>query len=219
MPSFLYAISFSVSMVKFCPTNAAKHYALTTAEGCTKFFCSQVGYAFPADGSFECTECATGVKGGAHPVNGQCKVCQTGQYFDKASGECLTAVAYSRTDMMYGKGKTRNLVPSIAQQCWPIVSPDDYKSCVIEGGGAVVDDEEETSGNSGGNSTSGSNPNVTPPAPGDRVPVGTVPGAGSAVGGSSAAGGSGGSTGTAEKSASSISAEKFVFSLTSMILL
>ena len=174
--------------------NAAKHYALTTAEGCTKFFCSQVGYAFPADGSFECTECATGVKGGAHPVNGQCKVCQTGQYFDKASGECLTAAAYSRTDMMYGKGKTRNLVPSIAQQCWPIVSPDDYKNCVVKGG--AVTDDEESSGNSGGNSTSGSNPKVTPPAPGDRVPVGTVPGAGSASGGSSAAGSSGGSTGT-----------------------
>ena len=119
--------------------NAAKHYALTTAEGCTKFFCSQVGYAFPADGSFECTECATGVKGGAHPVNGQCKVCQTGQYFDKASGECLTAMAYSRTDMMYGKGGTRNTVPNVLEQCWPKVTPDEYKVCVIHG---VTDTED-----------------------------------------------------------------------------
>lgn len=178
--------------------NEAQHY-LVPDGSCSKYFCTQTGRAFVA-GGFECVECATGVKGGPHPRNGQCVVCQTGQYFDKTTGQCQSAAAYSKTDMVYGAGKTKSQVPNVMEQCWTIITPDEYKRCVIEGkvttDEPVVDDDEESSGNSGGNSTSGSNPKVTPPAPGDRVPVGTVPGTGSSSGGSSAAGGSGGSTGT-----------------------
>lgn len=210
-PTVAEAVTDPTAGVTFCDGfpegnfNEAQHYLMPDGS-CSKYFCTQSGHAFVA-GGFECVECATGVKGGPHPRNGQCVVCQTGQYFDKTTGQCQSAAAYSKSDMVYGAGKTKNKVPNVMEQCWTIITPDDYKRCVIEGkvttDEPVVDDDEESSGNSGGNSTSGSNPKVTPPAPGDRVPVGTVPGAGSSSGGSSAAGSSGGSTGTIGGSGSS----------------
>lgn len=121
--------------------DASQHYLLNTGS-CYKFFCLKTGHAFAAAGSYTCSECAEGVKGGPHPGSGHCKVCQVGEYFNPESGDCLQASAYSRTDMVYGKGGTRNTVPSTLDQCWTKVNPDEYKACVVSGITNMPDTED-----------------------------------------------------------------------------
>lgn len=108
--------------------NSSIHY-LEQNNDCAKFFCSEPGKAFPAVGNYSCEDCASGPKGGANTTNGVCVKCQTGQYFDKASNSCKPAKAYSKTDLMYGSGKSKNTT-KIGEQCWTKVTPAEYKECV-----------------------------------------------------------------------------------------
>lgn len=105
-------------------------HRLDTKDGCAKYFCAESGYAFPSSSDVSCAECATGVMGGAHPKTGVCVKCTTGQFFNEKTGSCETAAAYSKSDLQYGKGKTKNNVPDIKNQCWTQVNTDDYKDCV-----------------------------------------------------------------------------------------
>lgn len=109
--------------------NSARHTIETTSTGCVKYFCAETGKAFPSLGSTECEECSTGVKGGSNPNNGVCVKCDTGQYFDKTSGSCMSADAYTKTDMQYGKGQTKNST-DVDNQCWTKTTPDEYRACV-----------------------------------------------------------------------------------------
>lgn len=97
--------------------------------GCTKYFCSEPGTAFPKAGDTSCVQCETGAKGGADSNNGVCVKCQTGEYFDQLSNTCKKAIVYSKTDLMYGKGKTKNAV-DLSNQCWTLIDADDYINCV-----------------------------------------------------------------------------------------
>lgn len=108
--------------------DSAIHVAKNTG-GCYKYICKEAGKAFPGGGNFACADCATGIKGGANKDTGVCVVCQTGQYFDQATGTCKVATAVSSTDMQYGKGKTKES-DKIDDQCWTKVVPTDYKECV-----------------------------------------------------------------------------------------
>lgn len=124
-----------ISNLTFCTNfpkdeyNPAIHRLDDTSSDCAKYFCSEPDTAFPALGDTSCVECSTGVKGGANTTNGVCVKCQTGEYFDQDSNSCETAAAYSKSDMQYGKGQTKNTV-SLEEQCWTMVDPQDYADCV-----------------------------------------------------------------------------------------
>lgn len=107
----------------------AIHRLDDTSSDCAKYFCSEPDTAFPAVGDRSCIECSTGVKGGANTTNGVCVKCQTGEYFDQKSNSCKSAAAYSKSDMQYGKGQTKNTV-AVEDQCWTKVDPQDYADCV-----------------------------------------------------------------------------------------
>lgn len=109
------------------------NHTIQTEGGCVKYFCNEPGFAFSSADNTTCIECATGVKGGANPNTGLCVRCETGQYFDSTAGVCRPAVAYSRIDMQYGKGKTKNTA-AIERQCWTVTTPADYAACVKSGG-------------------------------------------------------------------------------------
>lgn len=108
--------------------DSSKH-TLEESGSCVKYFCSEPGTAFPAVGDTSCEVCGDGVKGGANRDNGVCMICDTGQYYNEKTGTCQTASAYSKTDMQYGDGQTKNSV-EIEKQCWLAVDPEEYNSCV-----------------------------------------------------------------------------------------
>lgn len=109
-------------------------HTLTDASGgCVKYFCSEIGTAFPAIGDTTCAPCGTGSKGGSNPNNGVCIVCQTGQIFDSETGTCKSAAAYSKSDLQYGKAQTKNSI-SVDKQCWTLTTPEEYTVCVPNGG-------------------------------------------------------------------------------------
>lgn len=108
--------------------NASVH-ELRSSGDCVKYFCKN-GTAFPAAGDYSCVECSDGVKGGPNPENGLCVSCETGQYFNGAN--CVESSALSKTDLMYGKGKTKATAGTdIEAQCWTKTAPDEYKRCVM----------------------------------------------------------------------------------------
>lgn len=125
--------------MRFCDGFARDKYnssihTIKSVGDCVKYFCSESGKAFASATDTSCTDCATGSKGGASGINGTCVVCQTGQYFNEDTSACETAVAYSKTDLQYGKGKTKNTNSDVKNQCWTIVVPEDYVNCVKNGG-------------------------------------------------------------------------------------
>lgn len=109
-----------------------EHY-LVADSGCVKYFCKESGKAFRSVTDKTCIDCAEGSKGGTNSKNGTCISCDTGQYFDEEDETCKTAVAYSKSDMQYGKGGTKNTVP-LDEQCWLIATPEEYAECVKNGG-------------------------------------------------------------------------------------
>lgn len=111
--------------------NSAIHNIDATGD-CVKYMCKDKTKAFPASGNFECAECAGSIRGGQNPLTGLCVKCeQLGQYFDSKTGECKNAMAFTRIDMQYGKGKTKETNTKPENQCWTKVSPEEYKDCVF----------------------------------------------------------------------------------------
>lgn len=111
--------------------DSAIHNIDSTGE-CVKYVCKDKTKAFPAPGNYECTECAGSVRGGQNPLTGLCVICeQVGQYYDVKTRSCKDALAFSKIDMQYGKGKTKDSYNRTDDQCWTKVSPDEYKDCVF----------------------------------------------------------------------------------------
>lgn len=107
-------------------------HSIDSTGDCVKYMCKDKTKAFPASGNFECAECAGSIRGGQNPLTGLCVKCeQLGQYFDTKTGECKNAMAFTRIDMQYGKGKTKETNTKPENQCWTKVSPEDYKDCVF----------------------------------------------------------------------------------------
>ena len=122
---------------KMCPGwteegyDSAIHNIDATGD-CVKYMCKDKTKAFPASGNFECAECAGSIRGGQNPLTGLCVKCeQLGQYFDTKTGECKSAMAFTRIDMQYGKGKTKETNTKPENQCWTKVDPEEYKDCVF----------------------------------------------------------------------------------------
>lgn len=113
--------------------NSAIHNIDATGD-CVKYICKDSTKAFPEYGSFECAECAGSIRGGQHPVTGLCVQCDgAGQYFDTKTGDCKSANAFTRIDMLYGKGKSKETNPKVDAQCWTKVNPEEYRNCVTNG--------------------------------------------------------------------------------------
>lgn len=122
--------------------NSEEHVLDAASSTCVKYFCKETGMAFTSATDHTCAECSTGIKGGSNPKDGTCVKCSTGQYFDKTTGECKLAYAYSSLDLVYGKGKDRNTQKNLDNQCWTIFSPGAFKQCV-ESGGELVDEADD----------------------------------------------------------------------------
>ncbi len=108
-------------------------FKLDATKNCYQFRCINNKEAFVSGADRTCAECVTSPRNGVSPVNGVCIRCDKGKIFDanaKSSGYCTDTTGYTKTDMMYGKGKTKNSVQNIDDQCWPLITPDEYKECV-----------------------------------------------------------------------------------------
>lgn len=105
---------------------------------CFQYRCAEIGKAFASDTNrASCVDCNSNLRDGVSPVDGTCIKCDIGKIFSEtatATGFCADAMGYTKTDLQYGKGKTKNSQPDVAKQCWPIATPDDYKMCVVNGG-------------------------------------------------------------------------------------
>lgn len=122
--------------IKMCDGFARDKYnssihTVKVVDGCAKYFCSETGKAFVSATDTTCSDCATGSKGGASGKDGTCVKCETGQYFNTDTSTCETATAFSKTDLQYGKGKTKNSDSDINNQCWTFVEPELYRDCVL----------------------------------------------------------------------------------------
>lgn len=123
-------------IAKLCPNwtdmDTAVH-DFKLVNDCYQYRCIQPGYAFTSSANRTCEECSSDAKTGISPADGTCIRCEAGQIFNEdsaTSGYCSEALAYSKTDLMYGKGKTKDSVKDIDEQCWTLLNPDEYKKCV-----------------------------------------------------------------------------------------
>lgn len=99
---------------------------------CVQYKCKDPEKGFASSSDKSCVECPDN-KGKIDEETGICITCSSGQYFDEDNGTCETAVAYSKSDMQYGKGETKNTVP-LDEQCWLIATPEEYAECVKNDG-------------------------------------------------------------------------------------
>ena len=76
------------------------------------------------------------IRNGFCPSTKGCVTCPSGKYFnekDSANGCCSYAIGLTKTDMMYGYGKTQNSNPRLRNQCWTIKDIARYRACVLSG--------------------------------------------------------------------------------------
>ncbi len=107
-------------------------HSIDASGDCVKFLCKDRHKAFPGAGNFECVDCAASIRGGQDPKTGLCVQCsQVGQYFDVETSTCEKALGFSKTDLQYGQGKTKNSNPNVGNQCWTKSDTDSYRNCVI----------------------------------------------------------------------------------------
>ena len=83
------------------------------------------------------TQCDTSdIRNGFCPSTNGCVKCPSGKYFnekDSANRCCSYAIGLTKTDMMYGYGKTQNSNPRLRNQCWTIKDIARYRACVLSG--------------------------------------------------------------------------------------
>ncbi len=104
----------SVNFPKDKFNSAAHDLKKIDGDACTKYFCTD-GQGFQAVGDPTCVDCGSvAVKSGPNLTNGTCK----------------TAKAFTKTDLQYGPGETRNTNYEFDDQCWTKATPDEYKQCI-----------------------------------------------------------------------------------------
>ncbi|MBQ4070388.1 MAG: hypothetical protein IJD52_03375 [Alphaproteobacteria bacterium] len=111
----------------------SKDHVLDQSGDCVRYFCRDNNMTFAAVDDTTCVACAKGALGGPNKEDGTCVKCEMGQYFDQDTNSCKTAVAFSKIDMMYGRGMTKNDHKVLDTQCWTLTKPDDYRTCVFSG--------------------------------------------------------------------------------------
>ena len=109
--------------------NAANLYYVKRGN-CWQYRCSGENRAFTSETNRACTDCGTGVRGGATPDTGVCRVCNVGQYFNEKNGNCVDATGLSKTDLQYGFNKSKSA--NTGDECWTKTTPQTYKNCVLE---------------------------------------------------------------------------------------
>lgn len=96
---------------------------------CYEYRCKEAGKAFASSIDRSCVDCPATFRSGPSGTDGTCLKCVQDTVYN--GSECGAAVGYSKTDLMYGKGKTRsNDDKNIDEQCWTILDTKKYKSCV-----------------------------------------------------------------------------------------
>ena len=100
------------------------------AGNCVKFLCKDETKSFPSKSNFSCVDCGVNLKAGTDSDTGLCVNCALGERFDKDKNKCVSAVAYTKSDMMYGKGKDKNYQHDVRKQCWTMKELDEYVKCV-----------------------------------------------------------------------------------------
>ncbi len=76
------------------------------------------------------TTCGDGSKKYGFNEKGECITCPNGKLFSDEKHDCVQAIALSKTDMLYGKGKTKSDVMN-NKPCWVYAEPQQYKECVM----------------------------------------------------------------------------------------
>ena len=109
-------------------------FVMPSGKDCFEFRCKGENQAFASITNRSCIECPTNSRGGMSSVDGTCVKCEAGKVFNnKATStatHCGEAIAYTKSDMQYGKGKTKNSNPNVSQQCWTMTETDAYRECV-----------------------------------------------------------------------------------------
>lgn len=121
----------------------------SSPNNCLRYFCIDSNKAFPSAGNTSCEDCAVGVRGGARLSDGVCVKCDLGQVFNRETGTCEPALGLTRTDLQYGRGKTKSSQTELKDQCWLKISSEDYKECVL---GPSSTQNSSTSNNTSGGS-------------------------------------------------------------------
>lgn len=88
------------------------------------------------DAQYDPETCQDGIRYGNNPKTGACIECAIGKYYnskDEKNGYCSYAIGLTKTDMMYGYGKTQNSNPRLRNQCWTIKDTVRYRACVLSG--------------------------------------------------------------------------------------
>ena len=116
---------------------ASYMFVMREGQSCFEYRCKGENMAFVSATDRSCIECPTSLRGGASPVDGTCVKCNSGRVFNNTakttSDHCGEAVAYTKTDMQYGKGQTKNSNPDPKNQCWTQTETDVYRECVKAG--------------------------------------------------------------------------------------
>ncbi len=120
-------------------------YTLDTDGDCIKFKCANSKEGFPAEGSAKtCSKCNPEFPlGGVNSETGRCVACESGEWFDENTGVCVDAKILTKIDMQYGPGKTKNASTNVEEQCWTMVSPDDYVKCMADESDFVPQQQSE----------------------------------------------------------------------------
>ena len=133
-------VSFSIARYYLCSGYVASRYnsdihVLDYNKGCYRYVCANPGHSFTSLYDHTCVECVVSARTGIHPINNTCITCDIGKIFnrnDVANRYCSPATRLSKTDMMYGHGKTKATAPSkVSEQCWTIGDIEEYKNCVM----------------------------------------------------------------------------------------
>ncbi len=129
-------------------------HSLMQSGDCIKYFCKADGTAFARAGDTACTSCPTDGSGGTDPNTGLCVICDQYKYFNSDTGQCETAQVYTKSDLQYGKGKTRgDAATNPGDQCWATLNPTVYQECVRSGGKKTVRQLEGTDPNASSDTT------------------------------------------------------------------
>ena len=95
----------------------------------TVFRCASSSQGFKAKNDFECIDCPNPRQGVGK--NGVCQTCETGEIYERDAKKCEPAKALSQTAMRVGPNTEDS--DKLADQCWIKDSPNEYKSCILNG--------------------------------------------------------------------------------------
>lgn len=96
-------------------------------KGCYKYTCAEEGKAFASAVDRTCIDCPENLHGGPGS-DGTCLKCPDNEIY--VGKECATAKRLTKTDLMYGIGKTRNSEKDVKEWCWTRSSIDEYGACI-----------------------------------------------------------------------------------------